>query len=89
MTALEVAAIFEREIATAESNYESSTYIAWLASLRDEVLVAIAPQDAAVHAVWHAIRHPGPDPQRHRTVMARHRQEWPVLWRALDRLLRP
>lgn len=40
MTALDVAAIFEREIAAAEADHETSTHIAWLSRLRDEVIEA-------------------------------------------------
>lgn len=38
----------------------------------------------AVQAVISAIRDPGSHPDWHREVMARHRAEWPTLWRALD-----
>lgn len=30
---------------------------------------------------------PGPQPQWHRSVIARHRAEWPTLWRAIDQVL--
>lgn len=35
-----------------------------------------------------AITHEGPNPKHHHAVMRKHRQEWPVLWKAID-LLRP
>lgn len=34
--------IFDREIARAEDDYETSQHVAWLGALRDEVLAAIA-----------------------------------------------
>lgn len=40
----------------------------------------------AVAQVMRAIRVEGRSPTWHRRVMARHRAEWPTLWRALDRL---
>lgn len=41
----------------------------------------------AASAVSQAVRVEGPNPRYHREVMARHRREWPELWKALDRLL--
>ena len=43
--------------------------------------------DAAVQAVRRAIEDAGSHPGYHRSVMKRHRAEWPALWRALDQLL--
>jgi hypothetical protein len=34
-----------------------------------------------------AIEDPGPRPDIHFEIMARHRREWPTLWAAIDRLL--
>lgn len=34
-----------------------------------------------------AVRDPGPHPDYHRSVMERHRREWPTLWQAIDRLI--
>jgi hypothetical protein len=33
-----------------------------------------------------AIENEGPHPLWHQQTMQRHRQEWPILWRAIDRL---
>lgn len=41
----------------------------------------------AATKVARAIRNEGPQPEWHRGVMERHRQEWPTLWKALDDLL--
>lgn len=35
-----------------------------------------------------AVENEGPVPAHHRRVMARHRNEWPTLWDAIDRLIR-
>jgi hypothetical protein len=45
-------------------------------------------RDAAIEQLRRAILDPGRDPVWHRRTMERHRREWPVLWRAIDRLLR-
>ena len=34
-----------------------------------------------------AIMDEGSHPLHHRQVMARHRREWPVLWKAIDQLV--
>lgn len=44
--------------------------------------------EKAVEDVREAIENEGPVPEFHRKVMAKHREEWPTLWRALDSLLR-
>ena len=41
-----------------------------------------------LHALRKAIMDEGSHPLHHRQVMARHRQEWPVLWKAVDELVR-
>lgn len=41
----------------------------------------------AAYEVRRALREEGRQPQWHRSLMARHRAEWPVLWAALDQLL--
>lgn len=43
---------------------------------------------AAAEKVRRAIRVKGPQPRLHDEMMARHRKEWPTLWKALDDLLR-
>ena len=43
--------------------------------------------DAALEAVRRAITDAGSHPGYHRSVMRRHRAEWPSLWHALDKLL--
>lgn len=43
----------------------------------------------AVDRIRRAIDDEGPDPVRHRRIMAKHRREWPTLWAALDELLDP
>lgn len=42
----------------------------------------------AAEQVARAIMDEGIMPGYHHEVMARHRQEWPTLWRALDKLVR-
>lgn len=41
----------------------------------------------ALNDVRRAVRDQGPVPAHHRAVLRRHREEWPALWRALDRLI--
>lgn len=43
--------------------------------------------DEAVAAIIKAIKDQGPLPLLHRRIMRLHRQEWPTLWQALDKLL--
>lgn len=33
-----------------------------------------------------AILREGPNPQKHRRIMRKHRRQWPTLWRKIDRL---
>lgn len=42
----------------------------------------------AAEEVAQAIMDEGIMPGYHREIMARHRQEWPTLWQALDKLVR-
>lgn len=42
----------------------------------------------AVEELRRAVRIKGPAPHLHDKTMARHRKEWPTLWRAIDDLLR-
>lgn len=42
---------------------------------------------AAALQVVDAIRNEGSHPNFHRTVIAKHRREWPTLWCQLDRLI--
>lgn len=42
---------------------------------------------AAIGAIEAAIYDEGPAPSVHRSIMHRHREEWPTLWAALDLLL--
>lgn len=42
---------------------------------------------AAIHAIEAAIHDEGPEPRYHHKMMAKHRAEWPTLWRAIDALL--
>lgn len=37
-------------------------------------------------AISNALRNPGRNPQHHRDTMERHKREWPVLWRLLERI---
>jgi hypothetical protein len=58
--------------------------------LRVELVRVETERDEAVNAVAEvvaAIRNPGPRPDYHRWVMETHRDQWPSLWQALDRLL--
>lgn len=44
----------------------------------------------ALEAAWRvvaAVELAGPHPEYHATVVARHRQEWPTLWQAIDELI--
>ena len=43
--------------------------------------------DRKIDALRKAIMDEGSHPLHHREVMARHRREWPVLWRAIDQLV--
>jgi hypothetical protein len=38
-------------------------------------------------AIRDAIENEGPQPDYHQKVMARHRKEWPTLWKAIDAAL--
>ena len=40
-----------------------------------------------IDALRQAIIDEGSHPQHHRQVMARHRREWAVLWKAIDELV--
>jgi hypothetical protein len=42
----------------------------------------------AAKRVERAVKVKGPAPGQHEATMARHRKEWPTLWKALDDLLR-
>lgn len=43
--------------------------------------------DKHVDELRKAIKKQGRNPKYHRETMARHRKEWPVLWKAIDRIL--
>ena len=43
--------------------------------------------DRKIDALRKAVMFQGSHPLHHRQVMARHRKEWPVLWKAIDQLL--
>lgn len=45
------------------------------------------PLYESVEEVVRAIEIEGPGPDLHQSIMARHREEWPTLWTALDSLL--
>jgi len=34
-----------------------------------------------------AITNEGPNPDKHRRIMRRHRRQWPTIWRKIDRLV--
>lgn len=55
-----------------------------------ETIDALAAEAVAVAVavVRHAVDNPGPRPDVHREIMARHRAEWPTLWDAIDWLIR-
>ncbi len=40
-----------------------------------------------VEEIREAILNEGPHPSLHKQIMAKHRKEWPTLWRALDKLM--
>ena len=44
--------------------------------------------DQKINALRKAILDEGFHPIHHRQVMARHRREWPVLWKAIDELVK-
>jgi hypothetical protein len=41
-------------------------------------------QDGQLRQIRNAIYDEGVNPQHHRSVMRRHRKEWPTLWEAID-----
>lgn len=41
-----------------------------------------------VEEILAALKNQGPSPTFHKYVMAKHRTEWPTLWKALDRLVK-
>lgn len=43
--------------------------------------------DLAIEALVTAIQNKGPVPQYHNHVMRKHREEWPKLWEALDKVV--
>lgn len=43
---------------------------------------------AALDALDAAITVPGPVPEYHEKIMAKHRREWPTLWAAIDAVRR-
>lgn len=45
------------------------------------------PLDYKTNGLRKAIMDEGSHPSHHRQVMARHRREWPVLWKAIDQLV--
>lgn len=55
------------------------------ADLASFLLQRIAEDEAAARAWRRAYDDPGSHPAYHRQVTQRHRAEWPVLWRSLDR----
>ena len=50
-------------------------------------LLEYAEMVAAAKAIRSAIEDEGAHPRYHRTVLRRHRQEWPTLWFEIDALL--
>lgn len=50
-------------------------------------MTVVAALENAAHEVKRAVVVPGPVPQHHRSIMSRHRAEWPTLWEAIDHLL--
>ena len=40
-----------------------------------------------IHDLVRAVLDEGPKPAAHRQIMARHRREWPTLWRAIDAII--
>lgn len=42
----------------------------------------------AIKQLRNAIDVEGRSPEHHHNIMAKHRKEWPTLWKAIDRLLR-
>lgn len=53
--------------------------------LRSRRLALLTEQ---VHLVRQTVMFEGANPEHHRRTMMRHRAEWPLLWSALDELLR-
>lgn len=46
------------------------------------------PRDAAIRDLVRAVTNEGRSPYWHRKTLARHRAEAPVIWAAIDRLVR-
>lgn len=70
----------------AKDNAERVGTMDVLPSTISALFTRLRATEALVEAVGSAINNAGPNPQHHREVMARHRREWPTLWRALDAL---
>jgi hypothetical protein len=51
----------------------------------DDARVAIEAAKSLLE-IMDAIEDEGRVPRYHRQIMARHRKEWPTLWRAIDRI---
>jgi len=45
------------------------------------------PLQEAVNGLREALENAGANPVHHRLTMQRHRQEWPTLWAAIDKVL--
>ena len=41
----------------------------------------------AAEGIHRAVRNPGPHPQFHWAMAAKHRTEWPLIWQAIDNLV--
>lgn len=63
-----------------------SAQVDLLHRLRSRGMLA-APEGEDVQALRAAIEDEGVAPGHHREIMARHRSEWPTLWRAIDAIL--
>lgn len=54
----------------------------------DKALRQIAELNLKIKAIEGAIKDEGPNPRYHHDTMRRHRSEWPMLWDAIDELLK-
>jgi hypothetical protein len=68
-----------------EATYMAAGVVPW----KEVQSAEVAELRSRINQVRAAIANPGPKPDYHMRTMAKHNREWPTLWKALDRLIRP